>query len=314
MLSVSRMRILLELRRHGTLAEVARILNYTPSAVSQQLSALEAETRVPLTVRAGRGLRLTQQGEILADHAEAVLAQLELAEADLAASLDAVGGRLRVASFQSVLLTLMPETLTLLAQRYPSLRVEITQYDDPDAIDGLLTYDFDLILGEEYPGQPIRGAAGVQWQVLVSDPIRIALPLTGEWSNPDLTLMDLAAAPWVLEDGTSSFGRWAVALMREAGFEPDVQFSSTDLLLHLHLVETGHAVALVPDLLWLSETPRVRLTDLPGEPQRRLLTGVREGAGAHPAIVAFRTALHDVTEQLHAAPRTPGAASASRQP
>ncbi|GAA2519992.1 LysR family transcriptional regulator [Rarobacter incanus] len=299
MLSPARLQILLELRQHGTLARAAQILNYTPSALSQQLSALEAEVAVPLTVKVGRGLRLTTQGDILADHAQRIIAQLEEAQADLAASLKGVAGRLRVASFQSVLLTLVPDTLTLLTERHPRLRVEITQYDDPDAMDGLLTHDFDLILGEEYPGQPIRGTvAGIQWEELARDPLRIALPLEGPWSDPGLQLHDLALAPWVLEDEHAAFGRWAVAMMREAGFTPNVPFVSTDILLHLHLVETGHALAIVPDLLWLSQTPRVRLADLPGSPARSILTGVREGGRTHPAVVAFRQALRDVTADL----------------
>ncbi|GAA2239633.1 LysR family transcriptional regulator [Rarobacter faecitabidus] len=307
MLSVPRMRILLELRRHGTLAEVAYILNYTPSAISQQLSALEAETHVALTERVGRGLRLTRQGEILANHAEIVIAQLEQAEAELAASLGEVGGRMRIACFQSVLLTLVPETLTLLAQRFPELQIEVTQYDEPDAVGGLLSHEYDLILGEEYPGQPIRGSAGIEWDLLTLDPLRAALPMSGPWSDPRAVLAGLASAPWVLENESSAFGRWAIALMQEQGFTPHVPFVSTDILLHLHLVETGHAVALVPDLLWLSQTPRVRLVPLPGNPQRRLLTGVRDGSGGHPAIVALRQALRDVTDELHHRANSPAA-------
>ena len=129
MLDVHRLWLLRELDRRGTLAAVARALSYSPSAVSQQLSQLEAETGVVLLEPAGRGVRLTAQARILVAHAEAILERLEEAEAELRASLTEVRGTLRVASFQSVLLALVPEVLTRLAERHPGLRVEITHQE-----------------------------------------------------------------------------------------------------------------------------------------------------------------------------------------
>ena len=161
MLDVHRLRLLRELERLGTLAAVARALSYSPSAVSQQLSQLEAETGVVLLEPAGRGVRLTAQARILVAHTEAILERLEEAEADLRASLTEVRGTLRVASFQSVLLVLVPDVLTRLAERHPGLRVEITHQEAGPAFAGLLAHDFDVVLGEEYPGivrAPVPGA------------------------------------------------------------------------------------------------------------------------------------------------------------
>ena len=152
MLDVHRLRLLRELDRRGTLAAVARALDYSPSAISQQLTQLEAETGVKLLEQAGRGVRLTAQARILVGHTDAILERLEEAEADLRASLTEVSGTLRVASFQSVLLALIPPALTLLAERYPKLRVEIEQQEARTAFAGLVARDFDVVLGEEYPG------------------------------------------------------------------------------------------------------------------------------------------------------------------
>jgi DNA-binding transcriptional LysR family regulator len=92
--------------------------------------------------------------------------------------------------------------------------------------------------------------------------------------------------------------------IREAGFEPDVRYVASDLLLQIHLAETGHAAAVIPGLL-LAAVPRpaARITPLPGRPHRRLTTGVRAGAGRHPAIRAFREALrHAVREAIRGTP------------
>jgi DNA-binding transcriptional LysR family regulator len=296
-LDVHRLRLLRELARRGTLVEVARALSYSPSAISQQLSQLEAETGVRLLERVGRGVRLTEQARILVGHTDAVLERLEEAEAELAASLTEVSGTLRVASFQTVLLTLVPTALTRLADRHPRLRVEISQREPEPSFAGLLAHDFDVVLGEEYPGE--RAAPpGVHEQDLLLDEIRVALPAHGPWSRIPAVPADLAGAPWVLDPADSPPGRWARRLLRATGAEPDVRFDSPDYLLHVHLVENGHALALLPDLLWTFRRPAVQLAALPDRPTRRLFTGVRRGSAAHPAVQAFREALAHAVGEL----------------
>src|ERR671938_1515775 len=101
MLDLRRLRLLRELNERGTIAAVADALQFSPSAVSQQLAQLEREAGVPLLERAGRNVRLTAAGQTLVGHADALLARLEAAEADLEATAEQVTGTLRVATFQS---------------------------------------------------------------------------------------------------------------------------------------------------------------------------------------------------------------------
>jgi DNA-binding transcriptional LysR family regulator len=313
-LDVHRLRLLRELERRGTLKAVADALSYSPSAISQQLSQLEAETGVKLLEPAGRGVRLTAQARILVAHTDLVLERLELAEAELRASLTEVGGTLRVASFQSVLLALVPAALTLLADQHPGLRVEITQQDESEAFAGLLAHEFDVVMGEEYPGLPQRPVEGVHTQPLALDELLLAVPIRGPHARPHIRpgaaegvgggidggggvgapirLPELADVPWVLDPPDTASGQWARTLCRSAGFEPDIRFASADLLLQIHLVETGHAVALLPGLLLDTDRGHaMHVSRLPGRPHRRLITGVRAGAARHPAVRAFRGAL-----------------------
>src|ERR671939_390146 len=104
MLDLRRLRLLRELSERGTIAAVADALQFTPSAVSQQLAMLEREAGVPLLERAGRGVRLTDPGRVLVEHADALLARAAIAEADLAAAQGAVIGHARIAAFRSVAL------------------------------------------------------------------------------------------------------------------------------------------------------------------------------------------------------------------
>src|SRR5918998_6360629 len=102
MLDLHRLRLLHELHARGTIAAVADSLQFTPSAVSQQLAVLEREAGLALLERAGRGVRLTDAALVLVGHADALLARAELAQAELAAAAGRVAGRGRIASFQSV--------------------------------------------------------------------------------------------------------------------------------------------------------------------------------------------------------------------
>jgi DNA-binding transcriptional LysR family regulator len=296
-LDVHRLRLLVELDRRGTLAAVAQALSYSPSAVSQQLSQLEAETGVVLLEPAGRGVRLTPQARVLVAHAGAVFERLEEAEAELRASLTEVSGTLRVASFQSVLLALVPAVLTQLAQRHPGLRVEITHQDPDLALAGLLAHEFDIVLGEEYPGIARPQPAGTRTQLLALDELFLVIPAHGPYARAGretvpARLADLADIPWIMDSADTVPGQWARNACREAGFEPDVRYSGSDLLLQIHLAETGHAAAVVPGLLLAATPPpAARIRAIPGHPRRRLTTGVRSGAGGHPAVRAFRAAL-----------------------
>jgi DNA-binding transcriptional LysR family regulator len=294
MFDLHRLRLLRELKHRGTLAAVAAALSYAPSSVSQQLAQLEAEVGVPLLKPVGRRVRLTEQAEILVAHTEAVLERLERAEADIATSLADLTGTLRIASFQTAALALIPTALSLLRDAHPHLRVHVTHMEPEGALPALQARDFDLVLAEEYPGNPNPRPAELDEEDLLDDPLHLALPqaeVPGS-ETPLAALRALAGHPWVMEPEGTSARHWAMTLCRNAGFEPDVRFETTDLLLHLRLVEQKHAAAFLPDLVWNGRRPTVPLRQLPrGRRTRRIFTVVRRGSSSHPAIQACRAAL-----------------------
>ncbi|MFF1874726.1 LysR family transcriptional regulator [Kitasatospora herbaricolor] len=300
MFDLHRLRLLRELKHRGTLAAVAAALSYAPSSVSQQLSQLEAEVGVPLLEPVGRRVRLTEQAEILVAHTEAVLERLERAEAEIAASLIDLTGTLRIASFQTAALALVPTALGLLRDLHPHLRVHVTQMEPERALPALQARDFDLVLAEEYPSNPKPRPAELEQEDLLSDPLHLALPKPSDdpgtnrpdTDGPTAALRSLADHPWVMEPEGTAARHWAMTLCRNAGFEPDVRFETADLLLHLRLVEQNHAAAFLPDLVWNGQPPTVDLRQLPrGQGTRRIFTVVRRGRGRHPAVQACRNAL-----------------------
>ena len=287
MYDVRRLRLLKELADRGTLAEVAAALRFSPSTVSQQLALLEREVGVPLLVPSGRRVVLTPEAQTLADRAGEVLALLERAESEVAARAVLASGTVRLAIFQSAALALLPQTLTVMARDHPQVRVEMVQHEPEAALHRTSTRDFDLVVAEQYPGHATAWHEGLDHRPLVRDPIRLAVPLGSGIGS----LADAANEPWVLEPRGAASRHWAEQQCRLAGFEPDVRYESADLEVHMRLVESGHAVAMLPDLVW-SGRPAPGRTIVPaGSPSREVFTAARTSGAARPAVVALRAAL-----------------------
>lgn len=291
MLDMHRLRLLRELSLRGTVQAVATALGYSPSAVSQQLSKLQREVGAPLLERDGRRVRLTPQARILVGHTEAVLARLEQAEADVAASTQQVSGTLHVATFQSVGLALIPAVLAMLELRHPGLHVEVSVREPTQALPGLLSRDFDVILDEEYPGGPRPHDDRLERQPLLRELLLLVVP--SSWGPPD-DVGELMLRPWVTEPPGTPAHDWTMAYCRHLGFEPEVRFAFDDLTLRLRFVEASHAVAPLPDLAIGHPLPYAHVLPLPGEPAREISTVVRASTVHHPAVMAFRDALCEV--------------------
>ena len=282
MLDLRRLRLLRELKIRGTIAAVAEALAYSPSSVSQQLSLLEDEAGVPLLTKVGRRVQLTPQAEVLVTHTEQLLERVELMQAELDSSLTEVRGTVRLAVFQSAALGIIPQALTLLAAEHPALRVEITQREPENALFEVWARDFDLVIAEQYPGHAAPRQPELDRVALCRDELRL---------GGAASLSDAASRPWVMEPRGTASRHFAEQACRTAGFEPDVRFETADLQAHIRLVESGHAVALLPDLVWGGRTPSVSLTSLDGAPVREVFTSVRESSRERPAILALRDVL-----------------------
>src|SRR5215216_5219884 len=176
MLDLRRLRLLRELHERGTISAVADALQYTPSAVSQQLAVLEREAGVPLLQRSGRGVRLTDAALVLVRHAGALLDRAELAEAELAAAAGSVVGRGRIAAFQSVALHLAAPAMQALARQAPGLHCELVEAEPEESLPALALGDFDLVIADEWQHQPLARPAGVDRHDLHRDPVRLVVP------------------------------------------------------------------------------------------------------------------------------------------
>src|SRR5579863_3282023 len=134
MLDVTRLRVLVAVARHGSVTAAARALNYAQPSVSHHLARLEAETGIKLVQRAGRGIRLTDAGRLLAERAVEVIGRLDAAENELAVFSGLRAGRLRLAAFPSALSTIVPAAAAIMQERHPSVDLRLTEAEPPEAV------------------------------------------------------------------------------------------------------------------------------------------------------------------------------------
>src|SRR5689334_7399176 len=175
-LDLRRLRLLREFEERGTLAAVAAALGFSPSSVSQQLSLLEKDVGAALFEKAGRGMRLTDAGRLLARHAQVLLSAAEAAEADLASLAGEVRGTVRAGGLQSVARRLLVPAVAHLMVEHPQIRTEVFELELEQALPGLRLGGVDLVIGDEYDGHPRPRPAGLKFAILYEEPMKLILP------------------------------------------------------------------------------------------------------------------------------------------
>ncbi|MCX4099276.1 LysR family transcriptional regulator [Nocardia sp. alder85J] len=286
MLDVRRLRLLRELAHRGTIAAVAEALTYTPSAVSQQLTALEREAGVPLLERTGRSVALTPAARRLVAHTETVLAVLAQAEAELVTGSAELAGTLRIGAFPTAAHTLVAPALVALSRDHPRLELLVTELDPADTPAALRAETLDLALVQEYDYVPPQPESGLDSDPLLEEVVYLAAPAATE----------VAAhrdSPWIAGTPGTLCQLLTVRACEAAGFTPRIRHHADDFGTVLALVAAGQGVAFVPELGAIAVPEPVTLTPLPI--RRRTRLAYRRGTGTHPAIAAARTALHAAT-------------------
>lgn len=306
MLDVRRLRLLCDLARLKTIAAVAEANTYTPSAVSQQLSTLEREAGVPLLERTGRSVRLTAAGRVLVEHGEAVLAAMERTSAALAAVATGLSGPLRIGAFPTAVRTLIPETLVALGRQHPALELMVTELDPVAVPAALRERRLDVGLIHDYDVVPVKPDPGLETLPLLAETVYLAVP-SGD------PIGDLAAArdaSWIMASPGTLCHMVIHDVCRAAGFKPRARHHADDFQTVLALVAAGQGVSLVPQLAAATPPGNVRLVSLPTH--RRTKIAYRHGASAHPAIMAFASAIRDAAgvsrRVLASGPSVPGTA------
>ena len=324
MLDVTRLRVLVAVARHGSVTAAAHALNYAQPSVSHHLARLEAETGTKLVQRAGRGIRLTDAGRLLAERGAEVIGRLDAAENELAVYSGMRAGRLRLAAFPSALGTIVPAAAAMLRERHPTVDLRLTEAEPPEAVRMLRAgyVDVALVFRHEPEGdavdegdaEPLAAEPGdMREQVLLSEAVHLIMPSA---PRGEPLLAPAVTEIWPADLARLSGQRWIAGcdrcrehLLRQcavAGFTPKVAFTTDDFVAVQALVMAGLGVATLPAMaLQAARNPGVRTVRLRGS--RRSVVAVRYGEPPDPPATAL---LLDVLRGA-AAPSVPSPAAAA---
>jgi DNA-binding transcriptional LysR family regulator len=297
MLDVRRMQVLRAVVTSGSVSAAATNLGYTPSAISQQIAALEKEAGVALLERSGRGVRPTAAGVLLTEHAGLIgtrLAEAETALADLRAG---VTGRVAVRYFSTAGAALVPPALARVRREHPGVRVDLKLIDPEDPLVEVERGDADLAIFIHRSSRLV--AQGVRTLHLLDDPYQAVLPRGHRLAAKRvLDLADLAEDPWVgSEWPPGPCLRILLDACAAAGFSPDVVVESEDYASAQGFVAAGLGVTVIPRMGLGSRHPGVVVRRLrKPEPVRVIHAAVRESSMDHPAVAGLLTALREAAE------------------
>ncbi|MGW6469870.1 LysR family transcriptional regulator [Streptomyces nigra] len=293
MIEARRLHILRAVADHRTVTAAAAALYLTPSAVSQQLTALEQETGHRLVERGAKGVRLTPAGEILLSHTNAVLAQLERAEAELAAYSSGAAGTVTVACFATGIALVVAPAVAHLARTSPGIRLRVLDAEGDASLPMLLDRQIDVAVAVEYRGAPADDPR-LAHVPLYAEPFDAVVPVAHRLAGADVVpLAELAKDTWIGPYPGNPCHDVVVLACESAGFQPRLDHSSDDFRAVVALASADAGVALVPrSALRGMDLTGVVVRPVDGvAPTRRVFAAVRRGAEEHPLISPVLDAL-----------------------
>ena len=287
MLDIVRLRVLAAVAAHGSVTEAARVLHYSQPSISHHLARLEASTGAKLIQRAGRGIRLTPEGELLARRAAEIVARVDAADAELAAQLGLRTGRVRVAAFSSALSVLVPAAATALSRAYPKIELHLADAHPAVAERRLRDGSADLAIVFRY--DDVVPDDGIRYSYLLDDPIYLLSRDAGA------TLTGHRDSAWIA--GCENCRGELLEFCRTEGFAPRIAYTSDDIVVEQALVAAGLGVTTMPGLSLRSHRADGVVASELGF-RRRIYVAMFGEPPDPPATNAFITALRSAVDGL----------------
>ncbi|MFE7385714.1 LysR family transcriptional regulator [Streptomyces zhihengii] len=297
MLNLERLRTLDALARHGSVSAAAEGLHVTTSAVSQQMAKLEREVGQQLLARNGRGVRLTDAGRLLADHAARILSQVELAQSDIEAQRGQVVGEVRLGAFPTAARGLFPGTVGALRARHPELRVRTREMEPESGIRSVIRGDLDLAIVLDWSNKRLPVPAGLAQARLLDDVTDVAMPAGHRLAGrEEVDLAEFAEDDWVSWPEGEFCHDWLVFTLRSQGVEPRIAHMAGEHHTQLALIEAGLGVCVTPRLGRGPVPEGVALVPVRQRMSRHVYAVWRTDADRRPSIRAAVAALRAVAE------------------
>lgn len=255
MFNLTHLKVLAAVARNGSVTEAARELHYSQPSASHHLSRLEAATGVKLVQRVGRGIRLTPEGQLLANRAIEIIGRIDAAATELAAQAELRTGRVRLAANASVLSTIVPKAAAVLAESHPGLELQVIERHPVDALQDLRQGEIDAALVFRHAHSPL---ADEEFRLVQVGRDQIHLLSR----QPDDSIDHHRDSAWI--GGCERCRSELTAICAQRGFAPRIQSMSDDIVVVQALVAAGVGVAIIPGYaLQAHHRPGVQATAIP---------------------------------------------------
>ena len=272
--------------RTGSFGRAAEELGYTQSAISQQMQTLERVVGERLVERPGgpRAVSLTEAGALLLRHAEAIVARLHAAQADLNALVQGQLGSLRIGTFQSVGAKVLPEIMSRFRREWPRVDLELRESTSDDDLlrlveRGELEVAFTMVPTLEGP---------FEWQELLRDPYVLAVPADSELASAGRTRLPELGGLSLIGNRACRTTSLAESELALRGVEVEIDFRLDDNGTVQGLVAAGFGAAIVPLLAVDENDDRIRVLGIePAIPERRIALAWHRDRHRSPAARAF---------------------------
>ncbi|MEV6166237.1 LysR substrate-binding domain-containing protein [Streptomyces sp. NPDC052052] len=292
MLNLERLRTLDAVARHGSVGGAAEGLHVTTSAISQQMSKLEREVGQQLLARNGRGVRLTDAGRLLADHAARILSQVELAQSDIEAQRGEVVGEILLSAFPTAARGLFPATLLALRADHPELRVRTSELEPEAGIRAVLRGDVDLAVVLDWSNKRLPVPGGLARVGILDDAPDVAMPAGHRLADRvEVDLEEFADDDWISWPEGEFCYDWLMFTLRSKGIEPCIAHLAGEHHTQLALVAAGMGVCVAPRLGRGPVPEGVRLVPVRQRMLRHVHAVWRTDADRRPSIRAAVAAL-----------------------
>ena len=281
----------------GSFAAAARRLGYTQSAISQQIAVLERAAELQLLERPGgrRPVTATEAGERLLRHGARAIAAMRAAEADLHALAEGEAGTLRVATFQSVGVRVIPPVMRLYVERWPAIEVRLVEAEYGQLSGLLVRGEVDLA----FVADALEPA--IERVDVLTDPYVLIAPAGSDLAQAagTVSLRELARLPLIAYRATQG----GEAHLLGKGFEPTIVFRSDDSGIVQGLVGAGVGYALVPRLTVDRSDPDIVTLEVRGIPPREIALAWHADRKLSPSASAFVEIVEEVASRLRAGER-----------
>jgi molybdate transport repressor ModE-like protein len=302
-LDVRRLIMLRAIAAEGSIAAAARELRYTRSAVSQQLTALEAEAGQPLVDRVGNKINLTPAGIALVEHTERILVELRAAEVGLARHDAGVTGLLRVGIPFREGPHIMSHALSEVRGRFPEMQIRLVATTDEDGGNEVLRGHLDMVILSRYGSGRVRRVEGLREWVLGNDALRLCVPQEHRLAGAsECAMAELQDEAWIMLS-TGTLGQLAMTMCLTAGFQPNMAATVNDVGTAIGLVGIGWGVTIAPELTPAGPDSKVARIPIAGlDTVRHSVLIVRDGEHESPRIAAAIDAVRAVSAQRWPSP------------